>query len=181
LNADDKKLMSTYQFLTKRPLILVLNVNDDKLTDETLLNQVREKYKDYGVKVMQVSAKIEAELSALPPEEKQAFLKDLNIKESALNLLSHLYFEALGLISFFTVGEDEVRQWTTRKNSLAPAAAGVIHSDLERGFIRAEIMKSLELLEAGSESKLKETGKLYLKGKDYVVEDGDIVHVRFNV
>lgn len=181
LNADDKKLMSTYQFLTRRPLIIVLNVNESKLTDQALLKEVSQRYAAYGTKVMQISAKIEAEISALSPEEKEAFLKELHIEEPALNTLSRLCFEALGLMSFFTVGEDEVRQWTARKGSNAPQAAGSIHSDLERGFIRAEIMKTGELFSAGDENKLKEAGKLYLKGKDYIVEDGDIMHVRFSV
>ncbi len=181
LNKDDAKLMSTYQFLTRRPLIIVLNVSDDRIAEEGLLNQVKEKYKDLGVPVMQVSAKIEAELSSLDPEERDVFLADLKIKEPAFNQLCRLCFNALGLMSFFTVGEDEVRQWNARTGASAPEAAGSIHSDLQRGFIRAEIMKSSELIEAGSEARLKETGKFYLKGKDYVVEDGDIMHVRFNV
>src|SRR3989338_5614047 len=109
---------------------------------------------------MQTSAKIESELSSLDPEEQEIFLKELNIKEPALNRLSALCFDALGLISFFTVGGDEVRAWTVKQNSLAPDAAGVIHSDLQRGFIRAEIMKTNELFESGSESKLKEAGKV---------------------
>ena len=181
MNADDKKLMSTYQFLTRKPMIVVLNVNDNQITDTSLVGQIETKYKAYGLKVMQTSAKIESELSSLDPEEQEIFLKELNIKEPALNRLSALCFDALGLISFFTVGEDEVRAWTVKQNSLAPDAAGVIHSDLQRGFIRAEIMKTNELFESGSESKLKEAGKVMLKGKDYIVEDGDIMHVRFNV
>jgi len=181
MSKDDAKLMSTYQFLTRRPMITVLNVDENKITDSGLVGEVSSKFKDWGLKVMQTSAKIEAELASLEPEERTSFLKDLNIKESALNQLGALYFEALGLISFFTVGDDEVRAWTTKKGSLAPEAAGAIHSDLERGFIRAEIMKSQELIAAGSEASLKEAGKLMLKGKDYLVEDGDVMHVRFNV
>ncbi len=181
LSDEDKKVMSTYQFLTRKKMIIVLNVNDNMISDETLLNQAQEKYDSYGARVMQVSAKIEAELSSLSSEEREMFLSDLNIKTSALNRLSQLYFEALGLISFFTVGPDEVRAWITRKNSSAPEAAGAIHSDLQRGFIRAEIMKTQELFDAGSEPALKEQGKMLLKGKDYIVEDGDIMHVRFNV
>lgn len=178
---DDRKLMSTYQFLTRRPFILVLNVNDNKITDQTLMKEVSSKYGSWGVKVMQISARIEQELNALSSEEREVFLKDLKIEESALNLLSRLCFESLGLISFFTVGDDEVRQWNVRKGSSAPEAAGVIHSDLQRGFIRAEIMKFTELMALGGVNKLKEAGKVYLKGKDYVMEDGDIMEVRFNV
>ena len=181
MNDEDRKLMSTYQFLTRKPVIIVLNVDDDKITDTALAGRIEEKYGKHGVKVMQISAKIELELSSLTPEEQETFLKDLNIKEPALNRLSALCFDVLGLISFFTVGEDEVRAWTARKGSPAPEAAGVIHTDLQRGFIRAEIIKSDELFALGSEAKLKEAGRLMLKGKDYVVEDGDIMHVRFNV
>jgi len=181
LNKDDRKLMSTYQFLTRRPLIIVLNVNDDRIAQQDLLTQVRDKYKDLAVPVMQISAKIEAELSSLDPSEQEVFLADLKIEDPAFNQLCRLCFDALGLMSFFTVGDDEVRQWNALKGSSAPEAAGSIHSDLQRGFIRAEIMKSPELIEAGSETKLKETGKFYLKGKDYTVEDGDVMHVRFNV
>jgi len=181
MSAEDKKLMATYQFLTRRPLIIVLNVSDDKLTDQALLKEVQNRYSQHKVTAMQISAKIEAEISSLSAEEREAFLKELHIEEPALNILSRLCFATLGLMSFFTVGADEVRQWTARKDSPAPQAAGSIHSDLERGFIRAEIMKYDELIAAGSEDKLKEAGKLYLKGKDYVVVDGDIMHVRFSV
>ena len=181
MSPDDQKLMSTYQFLTRRPLIVVLNVADDKLNDEICKKAVEKKYKKFGVEVIQISAKIESELSQLDPGEREAFLEDLNIKESALNLLSQLCYDVLGLLSFFTVGPDEVRQWTTKKNFTAPEAAGTIHSDLQRGFIRAEIFKCRDLFEAGSEQKLKEAGKHYLKGKDYIIEDGDIMNVRFNV
>jgi len=105
----------------------------------------------------------------------------LKIAEPALNQLSALCFDALGLVSFFTVGENEVRAWTVKKNLSAPEAAGVIHSDMQRGFIRAEIMKTTELFKLGDEIKLKEAGKVMLKGKDYIVEDGDVMRVRFNV
>ncbi len=178
---DDRKAMSTYRFLTQRPMILILNVDDNKIADTAIVHQVKQQYKDHAVNVMQISAKIEVELSALDPQERETFVQELGIRESAFNQLSALCFEALGLISFFTVGSDEVRAWTTRRNSLAPEAAGAIHSDLQRGFIRAEIMKYADLMALGSEAKLKEAGKLFLKGKDYIVEDGDIMHVRFSV
>jgi ribosome-binding ATPase len=181
LSDEKKKIMSTYQFLTRKPMIIVLNVDEDRLTDHDLIDKVSEKYKEYGVKVMQASAKIEAELASLEPQERETFLKELNIQESALNQLSALCFEALGRISFFTVGHNEVHAWTAKRGSLAPQAAGNIHTDMERGFIRAEIMKCTDLIEMGSEAKLKETGKLMVKGKDYALEDGDIMHVRFNV
>jgi len=181
MSDEDKKMMSTYVFMTRKPMIVVLNIDDGKITDTGLAKQVSEKYKDYGTKVMQISAKIEAELSSLDEEDRKAFLQDLNIKESALNQLSALCFDALGLMSFFTVGPTEVHQWMTRKDSSAPVAAGVIHSDLERGFIRADIFTCNDLLELGGEHQVKEAGKWMVKGKDYVMQDGDIMIVRFNV
>jgi len=181
LDSDERKLMSTYQFLTRRPLIVVLNVGDNQLQDTNLLEKVRKKYAAFGVRVMQISAKIEAEIAALSTEERQAFLEDLHIAEPALNLLSRLCFESLGLISFFTCGHNEVRQWTVRRGATAPEAAGVIHSDMQRGFIRAEIIKFNDFLAHGNEAEVKQAGKMFLKGKDYVLEDGDIMFVRFNV
>jgi ribosome-binding ATPase YchF (GTP1/OBG family) len=114
-------------------------------------------------------------------EERNEFLGDLGIEEPALAILTRLCLEALGLVSFFTVGKDEVRQWLVRRNSPAPVAAGVIHSDLQRGFIRAEVMKYMELIEHGTEAELKKAGKMYLQGKDYIVLDGDILNIRFKV
>ena len=129
-----------------------------------------------------VSARLEAEVAALESEdERREFLTGLGIQHSALEQLSALCIKALGLISFFTVGTDEVRQWLLRAGSFAPEAAGVIHSDLQRGFIRAETFKYADLMEHGDENALKAVGKLYLKGKDYVVEDGDILNIRFKV
>ena len=132
--------------------------------------------------VMQVSVKIESEIASLETEkEKEDFLGALGIEEPAMNMLTRLCIKTLDLVSFFTVGEDEVRQWLVRRGSLAPRAAGVIHSDMERGFIRAEVIKYADIDALGSEEKVKEAGKLYVKGKDYVVEDGDILNIRFSV
>lgn len=181
LERDEAKMMSTYQFLTRRPLIMVLNVGEDDLREQGLLEQVRERLNDFDVRVMQISAKIESEISALSPEERESFSQDLNITEPALATLSRHCFEALGLISFFTCGQKEVHHWTVRRGSSAPEAAGVIHSDMERGFIRAEIIKFDELMACGGEAAVKQAGKMYLKGKDYILADGDIMFVRFNV
>ena len=181
LKDADRKLMSTYKFLTRKPMIMALNVDDDKIHDSSLIDPVKARYPDGHVKVMALSAKIEAELSSLSPEERAAFFADLHIEESALNLLSALCFEALGLISFFTVGPNEVHHWNVVKGALAPQAAGVIHSDLERGFIRAEIFTCTDMFELGSEAAIKEQGRWQLKGKDYALQDGDIMLVRFNV
>jgi len=134
------------------------------------------------MEVMQVSAKVESEIALLDTEEeKDEFRKELGIEVSALETLTTLCLKALGRISFFTVGKDEVRQWLLRRHSTAPEAAGVIHSDLQRGFIRAEVFKYQELMEYKDEAGLKKAGKIYVNGKEYVVEDGDILNIRFKV
>lgn len=182
LTEEDVKILSAYQFLTRKPMIVVLNVGEDAIKDETLLKDLSGGLKDQGAVLMQVSAKIEVELSKFTnKEEKDAFMSELGITESAIDKMTRLCYEALGLISFFTVGEDEVRAWTLRKGSAAPQAARAIHTDLERGFIRAEVMKYADIESYGSEAKIKDAGKLLLKGKDYIVEDGDIINIRFNV
>lgn len=177
----DKKVMTNYQFITAKPMIVVLNVNEVALNNRSLIDKVKEKDGINRVKVMQISAKIEAELSLLEEKDKEEFLKELGIKNSALNQMGCIYYETLGLISFFTVGKNEVRAWITKKSSSAPEAAGVVHSDMQRGFIRAEIMKCDDLFHFGCEAKLKDAGKMQLRGKDYILEDGDIMRVRFNV
>jgi ribosome-binding ATPase YchF (GTP1/OBG family) len=135
-----------------------------------------------GIDAMQVSAKVEDEVASIESEaERREFLKELGIGEPAVSVLTRLCIKTLNLISFFTVGQDEVRQWTVRRGSSAPEAAGAIHSDLEKGFIRAEVMKYSEWESSGGEESLKSSGKLYLKGKDYIVEDGDMLNIRFNV
>ena len=163
-------------------MILVINVSEDALQNSALLESFSELCLFQKMEVMQVSAKVESEVALLDlEEEKKEFLEELGIKETALGLLTRLCIKALGLVSFFTVGEDEVRQWLVRKHSSAPKAAGVIHSDLERGFIRAEVIKYDELMELGSEAEIKKAGKLSVQGKDYIVEDGDILNIRFKV
>ena len=182
LNVDEKKLISSYPFVTLKDMIIVLNVSEDGLKDTKLLSQLASEVAPLKIEVMQVSAKVEAEIALLgSDEEKKEFLSALGIEEPAINVLTRVCLKALNLISFFTVGEDEVRQWLVRRRSTAPEAAGVIHSDLQKGFIRAEVMKYQELTALGGEIKLKEAGKLYLKGKEYIVEDGDIINIRFNV
>ncbi len=182
LTKDERKFIASYPFYTMKENIIVLNVSDSDLKNENMLNDMQEKYKDQHLHFVQICAKAEAEISELGTEEERAeFLIELGIKEPALNLLTKTYLQTLGLISFFTVGEDEVRQWCIRAGYNAAEAAGTIHTDLQKGFIRAEVMKCDELIAAGSEEKLQHAGKLYLKGKDYIVEDGDIMNVRFNV
>ena len=124
---------------------------------------------------------MESELSELTDDEKESFLNELEIKESGLDQLIHKTYKLLGLATFFTVGSDEVRAWTFRKGMKAPECAGIIHSDFERGFIKAEVMSYDDLVEAGSELKVRENGKARIEGKEYLMQDGDICHFRFNV
>lgn len=182
LNVDEKKLITSYPFVTLKEMIIVLNVSEDGLKDTKLASQLASELAPIRIDVMQVSAKVESEIALLDSDaEKKEFLGALGIEEPAINLLTRVCIKALNLISFFTVGEDEVRQWLVRKSSSAPEAAGVIHSDLQKGFIRAEVMKYSDLISLGGEDKAKAAGKFYLKGKDYIVDDGDIMNIRFNV
>ena len=182
LVSDEEALIRSYPFITRKQMILALNVAEDQINDTELLESLKQRCELHKMEAMQVSAKVESEIALLDTEEeKEEFRKDLGIKVPALETLTTLCLKALGRISFFTVGKDEVRQWQVRKNALAPEAAGVIHSDLQRGFIRAEVFRYDELMEFKDEAGLKKAGKIYVNGKDYVVEDGDILNIRFKV
>jgi GTP-binding protein YchF len=182
ITPEDEALIRSYPFITRKQMILALNVAEDKINDTALISSLKERCESSRMEVMQVSAKVESEIALLDTEEeKEEFRKDLGIEVSALETLTALCLKALGRISFFTVGKDEVRQWLVRKNATAPEAAGVIHSDLQRGFIRAEVFKYNELMEHKDETGLKKAGKIYVNGKEYVVEDGDILNIRFKV
>ena len=179
---DEDLLIRSYPFITRKELILVFNVAEDDPGDTAILDQVSSHCLEQKMEAMVVSAQVESEIAELDTEEeKTEFLADLGIEEPALGVLTHLCLTALGRMSFFTVGEDEVHQWLVRLESTAPEAAGAIHSDLQKGFIRAEVIKYDELIEHGSEAELKKQGKLYVQGKDYIVEEGDILNIRFNV
>jgi GTP-binding protein YchF len=178
---EEQKLVSGYIFLTRKPMILILNVGEEQLNNAGLIDQLAADFAGQAFQWIAVSARIEEELSHLDEEERQAFLEELNIVQPALDRLTLVCFNTLGLISFFTVGPDEVRAWTNRKESFAPQAARVIHSDIERGFIQAEVIKYEDLIQLGNEQKVREEGKLLQKGRDYVVEDGDIINFLFNV
>ncbi len=179
---DEEFLIRSYPLITRKELILAFNVSEDQLSDSTLLEKISDQCNRNKIEAMLVSAQVESEIVLLDSEEEKAeFLQDLGIDTPALSIMTNLCLKALGLISFFTVGTDEVRQWLVRRNSPAPVAAGVIHSDLQRGFIRAEVIKYDELIEYGSEAELKKNGKMYLQGKDYIVTDGDILNIRFKV
>lgn len=176
LNADEKKAIAGYPFLTRKEMIIVLNVSEGQLKEKPLVDEVEK------ANIMQVSAKVEAEIVGLESErERKEFLAALGIEEPAINILTRLCLSTLKLVSFFTVGQDEVRQWNTRAGSTAAEAAGTIHSDLEKGFIRAELIKFGDIKELGGLDAVKAQGKFYLKGKEYIVEDGDILNIRFNV
>lgn len=179
---EENKIIASYPFITLKEMVVVLNISDAGVQDEQLLRELQAAYAPLRIDLIQVAIQVEAEIAGLETEaEKQEFLQALGIKEPALDMLTRRCITALGLMSFFTVGEDEVRQWLLRSGSSAPEAAGTIHSDLQRGFIRAEVMKYDELMEHKTEAQLKHAGKYYTKGKDYIVEDGDILNIRFNV
>lgn len=182
LSPDDKKFLASYPFITRKDMFIVLNVSEGDLKDTKLQGQIKKELAPLKLDAMQISAKVEDEIMALESmEERREFMQSVGIEESAINVLARLCIKVLNLISFFTVGADEVRQWNIHRGSTAPEAAGAIHTDLQRGFIRAEVVKYNDLLSLGTEEKVKEAGKFYLKGKDYIVEDGDIITVRFNV
>ncbi len=180
LTADEIKIISSYPFVTRKTVIVALNISEEDLNKTALIEQLKRDYQAAAIDIMQISAKVESEIIKLESEEERTqFLKELGIKEPAADTLSRLCIKALNLISFFTVGPDEVRQWTTRSGSTAPEAAGVIHTDFQKGFIRAEVIKYSDFAIYASEAKVKEAGKLYVKGKDYIVEDGDMLDIRF--
>ena len=182
LSDDEKKMISSFNLITLKPIIYALNVDEENInTGNDYTKKVQEYAKNEGSETVIICAKLESELSELTDDEKEAFLNELEIKESGLDQLIHKTYKLLGLATFFTVGSDEVRAWTFRKGMKAPEYAGIIHSDFERGFIKAEVMSYDDLVEAGSELKVRENGKARIEGKEYLMQDGDICHFRFNV
>ena len=177
----EEKTIASYPLLTRKAVIIIINAGEEIPEAHDQIGQLKESFHGQDFQWIAVSAKIEQELCHLDPADRQTFLEELQLDQPALDRLTMLCYETLGLISFFTVGPDEVRAWTDRQGSLAPQAAGVIHSDFERGFIRAEVMKYQDLVKLGSEQKVKEVGRYMQKGRDYVVEDGDIINFLFNV
>lgn len=182
---DMKALMATYDLLTAKPVIYAANVSEDDLADDGASNKYVQAVRDYaareGSEVFAVCAQIEEEISELDDDEKKEFLEDLSLKESGLDKLIKASYSLLGLISFLTAGPTETRAWTIRKGTKAPGAAGKIHSDFERGFIKAEVVYYQDLLDCGSYAAAKEKGLVGIEGKDYVVKDGDVILFRFNV
>lgn len=181
---EELNLIKSFSLLSLKPVLYVCNVSEDDLLaeeDNEYVKQVKAYAKEEGSEVITVSAKIESEISQLTEEEKKEFLAELGLKESGLDKLINASYDLLGLMSFLTAGEKEVRAWTIKKGTKAPQAAGKIHSDIERGFIRAEVINYKDLLECGGMSKAKEKGLVRLEGKEYVLQDGDVVLFRFNV
>ncbi|WP_017725815.1 redox-regulated ATPase YchF [Halalkalibacterium ligniniphilum] len=181
---DQEKIVKQLHLLTSKPVLYVANVSEEELLapeNNEYVAKVKAFAAEENSEVIVVCAKIEAEISELDGDEKQMFLEELGIKESGLDQLIRAAYQLLGLETYFTAGVQEVRAWTYRRGTKAPQAAGIIHSDFERGFIRAEVVSYEDLVAAGSMAQAKEKGKVRLEGKDYVVQDGDVIHFRFNV
>jgi GTP-binding protein YchF len=176
----DRGQLKGYAFLTDRPLLVALNRSEGRAA-EAMPAALAERIGALHAAGLVLSASVEAEIATLPPHEQRAFLDDLGLHEPALARFIRTAYGLLDLISFFTVGDDEVRAWTIRRGTRARPAAGRIHSDLERGFIRAEVIPYTVFMDHGTEQAVKDAGRLRIEGKDYVVADGDILHVRFNV
>ena len=178
LDKVNEKIIRGFQFLTLKPVVVILNSHEDKYGEnDAILNNIRQQYP-----AIEFAGKFEMELFQMDDEEEiRMFMEDMGIQDSARNKLTKLSYELLGNISFFTVGDDEVRAWTIWKGCKAPEAAGTIHSDLERGYIRAECFRYDDLMEFDSAKKLRDNGKVRLEGKEYIVQDGDILNIRFNV
>ncbi|MCX4243782.1 redox-regulated ATPase YchF [Paraliomyxa miuraensis] len=184
LDDDERAVLEPLALLTAKPVLFAANVAEDHASgamDEPLVQAVAELARNQGAEVVAISASIEAEIAALDPGDRQEFLEGAGLDEPGLNRLIRKAYALLDLVTFFTAGKKEVRAWTIRRGTKAPGAAGKIHSDFERGFIRAEVTHWKDLVELGSEAAVKGKGLLRLEGKDYVVADGDVIHFRFNV
>ncbi|MCK8816641.1 redox-regulated ATPase YchF [Natroniella sulfidigena] len=183
LTEQEEKLIRDLNLLTLKPVLYAANVAEDKigLADNQLVTTVKDKAEDEDAEVVVISAQVEAEIAELSGEEKELFLEELGISESGLDKLIKAGYRLLGLITYFTAGEKEVRAWTVKEGATAPEAAGVIHSDMERGFIRAEVISYQELVAAGSFAQAREAGTLRVEGKEYIIEDGDVCYFKFNV
>lgn len=185
LTDDEASLVNGYFLLTTKPVLYVANISEDDLVSGNLENDYVKRVKEFAASensgVVVISAKIEEELSTIDEEEKKEMLEEYGLEESGLDKLIHASYKLLGLMSFLTAGPEESRAWTIRIGTKAPQAAGKIHSDIEKGFIRAEVISYDKLVESGSEAAAKEKGYFRLEGKEYVMQDGDVVHFRFNV
>ena len=183
LAEKEEQYIADIFLLTVKPVLYVCNVDDASVNEgNKYVSSVKEALKNTDTEILVVAGKLEAEITELDDEnDRIEFLNDAGLSEPGVNRLVRSAYHLLNLQSFFTVGPKEIRAWTIKKGATAPQAAGVIHSDLERGFIRAEVMKYNDFITLGSEQTCKEKGKLHIEGKSYIVEDGDILHIRFNV
>lgn len=185
VNDDENELISGYFLITSKPVLYAANISEEDLMNGNLENDFVKIIKEHAAsensEVIVICAKLEEELSSLDEEEKRELLADYGLEETGLDKLIHASYKLLGLMSFLTAGEQEVRAWTIKIGTKAPQAAGKIHSDIERGFIRAEIITYDRLVECGSEAAAKEKGYYRLEGKEYIMQDGDVVNFRFNV
>ncbi len=181
LEADDLGALRELHLLTVKPVLYVANVNDDGFEDNPYLDALRTLAEEEGAEVVVVCAAMEAEIALLDDEDKDEFLSEMGLEEPGLDRVIRGAYRLLGLQTFFTAGEKEVRAWTVRMGATAPQAAGEIHTDFERGFIRAEVVAYEDFVEHGGESGAKEAGRWRLEGKDYVMAEGDVIHFRFNV
>ncbi|MGD8413656.1 MAG: DUF933 domain-containing protein, partial [Candidatus Latescibacterota bacterium] len=181
-STEELALVKSYPFLTQRQMIVALNVSEGQLGDETLLHGLEERFAGLGLLFVKIAAQAEADIKSLDSEEeRREFMEEMGLSDTALHLLTAKFIEAVGLISFFTAASNELRQWFVRRGALAPEAAGKIHGDMERGFIRAEVMHYGDLVECGSEEAARAAGKYHVKGKDYEIQDGDTLKILFNV
>lgn len=183
LSDDELDVIKAFNFITLKPMIYLANVNEMDLVmnNNQYVDSVRDYANSHGCELVLMCTKIESELSELEDSERKVFLEEVGIDESGLDKLINTTYKILGLKTFFTVGTDEVRAWTFRDGMKAPECAGIIHTDFQKGFIKAEVMSYEDLISCGSELKVKEAGKARLEGKDYLMQDGDICHFRFNV
>jgi len=183
LDEDELEVIKSFSLITAKPIIYVANVSEDDIINggNDYYNKVVEYAKNENSEVVMICAKIESELAELNDDDKKVFLNDLGINEAGLDQLIKKTYSLLGLATFFTAGSDEVKAWTFKKGMKAPQCAGIIHSDFERGFIRAEVMSYDDLVKYGSEKDVKDNGKMRLEGKEYLMQDGDICYFRFNV
>ncbi len=178
---DEKKILSRFQFITTKPTMYIANVSEDGFEDNPLLDKVREFAANENAEVVPICASIESEIAALDDEDKADFLADIGQEEPGLNRVIRAGYNLLNLQTYFTAGKKEVRAWQVRIGATAPQAAGVIHTDFEKGFIRAEVTAYDDYIDGNGEAGAKEAGKWRLEGKDYIVQDGDVMHFRFNV
>jgi GTP-binding protein YchF len=178
---DEKAMLAEFQLLAAKPVLFVANVSEDTVADEVQVKAVRDLAAKRGARVVTICGQLEAELSSLPESERADFLKEMGLAESGLVRLTREAYTLLKIVTFFTAGEVESRAWPIPEGTKAPQAAGKIHTDMEKGFIRAEVYHYDDLLSCGSEAKVKEKGLFRLEGKEYVIKEGDIVYFRFAV